>query len=49
MNSAPGLAAPTPTRSVRAERVLDPLARTCEVLFGVIMALTFTGTLAAAT
>jgi hypothetical protein len=34
---------------VRSERVLDPIARTSEVLFGLIMALTFTGTLAAAT
>jgi hypothetical protein len=33
----------------RADRVLDPLARTSEVLFGLIMALTFTGTLGAAT
>jgi hypothetical protein len=33
----------------RADRVLDPLARTSEVLFGLIMALTFTGTLSAAT
>jgi len=30
-------------------RVLDPIARTSEVLFGLIMALTFTGTLSAAT
>jgi VIT1/CCC1 family predicted Fe2+/Mn2+ transporter len=30
-------------------RVLDPVARTSEVLFGLIMALTFTGTLSAAT
>ena len=30
-------------------RVLDPIARVSEVLFGVIMALTFTGTLSAAT
>jgi hypothetical protein len=30
-------------------RVLDPIARTSEVLFGLIMALTFTGTLGAAT
>jgi hypothetical protein len=29
--------------------VLDPIARTSEVLFGLIMALTFTGTLSAAT
>jgi hypothetical protein len=31
------------------ERVLDPIARASEVLFGLIMALTFTGTLSAAT
>jgi hypothetical protein len=33
----------------QSERVLDPIARTSEVLFGLIMALTFTGTLSAAT
>ncbi len=33
----------------RKERVLDPVARVSEVLFGLIMALTFTGTLSAAT
>jgi VIT family protein len=33
----------------RTERILDPVARVSEVLFGVIMALTFTGTLSAAT
>ncbi len=31
------------------KRVLDPVARVSEVLFGLIMALTFTGTLSAAT
>jgi VIT1/CCC1 family predicted Fe2+/Mn2+ transporter len=31
------------------ERVLDPIARVSEILFGLIMALTFTGTLGAAT
>jgi hypothetical protein len=36
-------------RSRRPERVLDPIARVSEVLFGLIMALTFTGTLSAAT
>jgi VIT family len=36
-------------RVERSERVLDPIARTSEVLFGLIMALTFTGTLSAAT
>ncbi len=35
--------------SRRSERVLDPIARVSEVLFGLIMALTFTGTLSAAT
>jgi len=33
----------------KGERVLDPVARVSEVLFGLIMALTFTGTLSAAT
>jgi VIT family len=37
------------TQAERVERVLDPIARTSEVLFGLIMALTFTGTLSAAT
>jgi hypothetical protein len=39
------------TTSGRQERkrVLDPIARVSEVLFGLIMALTFTGTLSAAT
>jgi VIT1/CCC1 family predicted Fe2+/Mn2+ transporter len=32
-----------------SERVLDPIARVSEILFGLIMALTFTGTLSAAT
>jgi VIT family protein len=36
-------------RRRRPERVLDPIARVSEILFGVIMALTFTGTLSAAT
>jgi hypothetical protein len=36
-------------RAERRERILDPVARTSEILFGVIMALTFTGTLSAAT
>jgi VIT family len=31
------------------DRVLDPIARISEILFGLIMALTFTGTLSAAT
>jgi hypothetical protein len=33
----------------RSGRLLDPIARVSEILFGVIMALTFTGTLSAAT
>ena len=37
------------TGRTRPDRVLDPIARVSEVLFGVIMALTFTGTLSAAT
>lgn len=32
-----------------SERVLDPIARVSEILFGLIMALTFTGTLGVAT
>jgi len=36
-------------RTRRSDRVLDPIARVSEILFGVIMALTFTGTLSAAT
>ena len=35
--------------ATRSERILDPVARISEVLFGLIMALTFTGTLSAAT
>jgi hypothetical protein len=31
------------------ERILDPLSRISEILFGLIMALTFTGTLSAVT
>jgi VIT family protein len=38
-----------PTSAHRSDRVLDPIARSSEVLFGLIMALTFTGTLGAAT
>jgi hypothetical protein len=37
------------TQRERPERVLDPIARVSEVLFGLIMALTFTGTISAAT
>jgi VIT family protein len=36
------------TSSRERDRVLDPIARTSEALFGLIMALTFTGTLGAA-
>ena len=36
-------------RTRNSNRVLDPIARVSEVLFGLIMALTFTGTLSAAT
>ena len=35
--------------AARSVRVLDPIARASEVLFGLIMALTFTGTLSVAT
>jgi hypothetical protein len=38
-----------PAFGERTNRVLDPVARTSEVLFGLIMALTFTGTLSVAT
>jgi hypothetical protein len=38
-----------PEAHAAPSRVLDPIARTSEVLFGLIMALTFTGTLGAAT
>src|SRR5262245_4515801 len=37
------------TERAGSRRVLDPVARVSEILFGVIMALTFTGTLSAAT
>jgi hypothetical protein len=49
MSIAAVAAAPEETRSTGSERLLDPVARTSEVLFGLIMALTFTGTLGAAT
>jgi hypothetical protein len=39
----------TEERTRNSNRVLDPIARVSEVLFGLIMALTFTGTLSAAT
>ncbi len=35
-------------RTGKPERILDPIARVSEILFGLIMALTFTGTLSAA-
>jgi VIT1/CCC1 family predicted Fe2+/Mn2+ transporter len=38
----------TAPRRASRERVLDPIARISEILFGLIMALTFTGTLSAA-
>jgi hypothetical protein len=41
--------APEEARDVFPTRVLDPNARVSEVLFGLIMALTFTGSLGAAT
>ena len=44
-SSSPSVRSP----AARSARVLDPIARTSEVLFGLIMALTFTGTLSAAT
>jgi hypothetical protein len=49
MTLAPAMAAPEGAPTGRSGRVLDPVARTSEVLFGLIMALTFTGTLGAAT
>jgi VIT1/CCC1 family predicted Fe2+/Mn2+ transporter len=36
-------------QTAKPERLLDPVARISEILFGLIMALTFTGTLSAAT
>jgi len=41
--------ADAPTGKDQRDRVLDPIARASEILFGVIMALTFTGTFSAAT
>jgi len=38
-----------PESAPRRRRVLDPAERSAEVLFGVIMVLTFTGSLSAAT
>jgi hypothetical protein len=49
MSLAPAVTAAPEASGTRAERILDPIARTSEVLFGLIMALTFTGTLAVAT
>jgi hypothetical protein len=37
------------TKAARPERILDPIARTSEILFGLIMALGFTCSLSAAT
>jgi VIT family len=45
METAPAIDTPAAGR----ERLLDPIARMSEVLFGLIMALTFTGTLDVAT
>lgn len=49
MGILPTTTVPEQARSAAPEGVLDPIARTSEVLFGLIMALTFTGTLGAAT
>jgi hypothetical protein len=49
MNLAVAAPAVEHTQGRRRGRVLDPIARTSEALFGLIMALTFTGTLGAAT
>ena len=49
MASAPPAAVTADPASSSAGRVLDPIARTSEILFGLIMALTFTGTLGVAT
>jgi VIT1/CCC1 family predicted Fe2+/Mn2+ transporter len=43
---APSASSTGRTDAKRVERVLDPLARISEILFGLIMALTFTGALA---
>jgi VIT1/CCC1 family predicted Fe2+/Mn2+ transporter len=48
MASAPPAVVTDPASS-GGGRVLDPIARTSEILFGLIMALTFTGTLGVAT
>ena len=45
MEAAPATATPTAGR----ERLLDPIARMSEILFGLIMVLTFTGTFEVAT
>ena len=49
MNVVPAVAPAAHSASGSSERVLDPIARVSEILFGLIMALTFTGTLGAAT
>lgn len=41
-------ARPVTAETDQSERILDPIARVSEILFGLIMALTFTGTLSAA-
>jgi len=41
--------APAPESPAESRRVLDPSERSAEILFGVIMVLTFTGSLSAAT
>jgi hypothetical protein len=49
MSVVPAMQVPEAVSSERPDRLLDPIARISEVLFGLIMALTFTGTLGAAT
>lgn len=49
MSIASAVRAAEETRGGRSRGVLDPIARVSEVLFGLIMALTFTGSLGAAT
>ena len=45
MRSEPGIVASGRTEPYSERRILDPVERISEVLFGLIMALTFTGTL----
>ena len=49
MNAAATVSPPAHVADEGSGRILDPVARVSEVLFGLIMALTFTGSLAAAT